>query len=457
MVGAVDKHLALIGFMGAGKSTLGRELARLTSRPFVDTDEEIERRFGPIAELFERNEPDFRRIEEQVVAEALAGPTAVIALGGGAVLSEATQTRLASTAFVAYVEGDVDTAWERVKDSGRPLAHDREEFAKLFAERDEIYESTADGWGRTTEGLLLASLGIAGWKLGLTPAVAGAAIVADERVLQLHELHVTPGTSTHLVPSGEQAKTMKVVQRLWGELKIGRDGTIVGIGGGSTTDVAGFVAATHLRGVSWLAIPTTLVGMVDAAIGGKTGINTDNGKNLAGVFHFPKQVLLDPSLLATLPDEERRAGMAEVVKTGLLAGEELWSLPDEEMIRACAAFKAAVVLSDPYEREGRRAILNLGHTFAHALEAGSGYALRHGDAVALGLLAALRVSGRATGVVEEVLAPEPVRVDRDRAWDALLRDKKGALNLVLLGDEGGYVTSVPEREVKRALDELIAN
>ena len=127
------------------------------------------------------------------------------------------------------------------------------------------------------------------------------------------------------------------------------------------------------------------------------------------------------------------------------------------MIRACAAFKAAVVLSDPYEREGRRAILNLGHTFAHALEAGSGYALRHGDAVALGLLAALRVSGRATGVVEEVLAPEPVRVDRDRAWDALLRDKKGALNLVLLGDEGGYVTSVPEREVKRALDELIAD
>ncbi|TML11249.1 MAG: 3-dehydroquinate synthase [Actinobacteria bacterium] len=217
------------------------------------------------------------------------------------------------------------------------------------------------------------------------------------------------------------------------------------------------MAATHLRGVSWLAIPTTLVGMVDAAIGGKTGINTDNGKNLAGVFHFPKQVLLDPSLLATLPDEERRAGMAEVVKTGLLAGEELWSLPDEEMIRACAAFKAAVVLSDPYEREGRRAILNLGHTFAHALEAGSGYALRHGDAVALGLLAALRVSGRATGVVEEVLAPEPVRVDRDRAWDALLRDKKGALNLVLLGDQGGYVTSVPEREVKRALDELIAD
>ena len=127
------------------------------------------------------------------------------------------------------------------------------------------------------------------------------------------------------------------------------------------------------------------------------------------------------------------------------------------MIRACAAFKASVVLADPYEREGRRAILNLGHTFAHALEAGTGYELRHGDAVALGLLAALRLSGRPTDVVEEVLAPQPVRVDRDRAWQALLRDKKGALNLVLLGEEGGYVSPVPEADVRRALDELIAD
>jgi 3-dehydroquinate synthetase len=149
--------------------------------------------------------------------------------------------------------------------------------------------------------------------------------------------------------------------------------------------------------------------------------------------------------------------MAEVVKTGLLAGEELWSLSEKEMIAACAAFKAAVVLSDPYEREGRRAILNLGHTFAHALEAGSDYELRHGDAVALGLLAALRLSGRSTDVVEEVLAPRPVHVDRERTWDALLHDKKGQLRLVLLGDDGGYVTEVPEPDVRRALEELIAD
>ena len=115
--------------------------------------------------------------------------------------------------------------------------------------------------------------------------------------------------------------------------------------------------------------------------------------------------------------------MAEVVKTGLLAGRPLWDLPEERMVRSTAAFKSAVVLSDPYER-GRRAILNLGHTFAHALEAASGYELAHGDAVALGLLAALRLSGQETDVVDELLAPTPVRVDRDAAWAALARDKK---------------------------------
>ena len=465
MVGAVDKHLALIGFMGAGKSRLGRELARLTGRPFVDTDEEIEKRFGPIGELFERGEPEFRRIEEQVVVKALAGPTAVIALGGGAVLSEVTRKRLAAMAFVAYVTVDADTAWERVKESGRPLARDREQFVNLFGERIDLYESIANGGGDSTENLLLSALRIdvhttpegQRWKFGTPPPFSAAAVVADQRVLDLHEFFLAEGTAIHPIPSGEVAKALSVVQRLWSELEISRDGWVVGIGGGTTTDVAGFVAATYLRGVRWTAVPTTLVGMVDAAIGGKTGINTEDGKNLVGAFHFPQHVWIDPALLVTLPAEERQAGMAEVVKTGLLAGGELWSLPEEEMIRATAAFKCAVVLSDPYEREGRRAILNLGHTFAHALEAGSDYTLRHGDAVALGLLAALRLSGRPTDIVLEVLSPKPVRVDRDRSWDALLRDKKGALNLVLLGDEGGYVAPVPEADVRRALDELIAD
>jgi len=445
-----------MGFMGAGKTQLGRELAGLTHRPFVDTDAEVEKRFGPIAELFDRGEAEFRRIEEQIVADALAGPTAVIALGGGAVVSEATRERLHRRAFVAWVPVDIETAWDRVGNSDRPLARDPEEFRRLYNERFDLYDELAEGSGSDVESLLLAALQV----VFSSKVPFDAAVIADERVATLHTLELLrPAVSTHLVPGGEEAKTPAVAQRLWNELTIGRDGWIVAFGGGSTTDVAGFVASTHLRGVRWVAVPTTLVGMVDAAIGGKTGINTDRGKNLVGAFHFPLQVFLDLKFLQTLPDEERRAGMAEVVKTGLLAGRDLWLLPEDEMIRASAAFKTAVVLSDPYEREGRRALLNLGHTFAHAIEAGSGYAVRHGDAVALGLLAALRLSGRPTDVVDELLSPTPVRADRSRAWDALRRDKKaagGQLNLVLLGDNGGYVTPVAEADARRALDELIA-
>jgi 3-dehydroquinate synthase len=151
--------------------------------------------------------------------------------------------------------------------------------------------------------------------------------------------------------------------------------------------------------------------------------------------------------------------MAEVVKIGLLADEPFWELPDDELVRRSLAYKAAICLRDPYER-GERALLNLGHTFAHALEAAAGYeGVTHGRAVALGLLAALRLSGRDTRVVEEVLHPEPVRVDRDRAWEAMRRDKKvrdGEIRLVLLGDDGPrWGVALPEDEVRRELDRLI--
>ena len=210
------------------------------------------------------------------------------------------------------------------------------------------------------------------------------------------------------------------------------------------------------RGVPWIAVPTTLTGQVDAAIGGKTGINTADGKNLAGAFHFPEAVGVNPSVLATLPEKERRAGMSEVVKTGLLAGYDVWKLPEVEMIRACAAYKTGVVLSDPYETEGRRAWLNLGHTFAHALEAGSAYRVSHGEAVALGLLAALRLSGQPTDAVEEILRPEPVEADLDTAWAALKRDKKGEGVFVLLAGPGNpVVTTVPDDEARAALASLV--
>jgi 3-dehydroquinate synthetase/shikimate kinase len=453
-VGALGKHLALIGFMGAGKSTIGRDVAARTARPFVDTDAEIERLHGPIPELFERGEPEFRRLEEQVVAETLAGPPSVIALGGGAVLSEKTRERLRAHAFAVQVEVDPDTAWARVSGSDRPLARDEGDFRRLFAERQGLYAETTDASAADPDGTVLAALGTRMGPVAPPPISGPLAVVADQHVLTLHDPPVEG--PVHPVPAGERAKEHDVVERLWSDIELGREGTLLAFGGGSTTDVAGFVAATYLRGVDWIAVPTTLLGQVDAAIGGKTGIDTSRGKNLAGAFHFPRAVVLDQAYLATLPEAERRAGMAEVVKTGLLSGEKVWELPEAEMVRACAAFKAGVVLSDPFEREGRRTILNLGHTFAHALESGSGYTVTHGEAVALGLLAALRLSGLGTEVVEDLLRPQPVSADRDAAWAALKRDKKGEGVFVLLEEPGKpIVTTLPDDAAREALEALI--
>ena len=452
LVGALGKHLALIGFMGAGKSTIGREVAERTARPFIDTDAEIERLHGPIPALFERGEPEFRRIEEQVVAEALAGPPAVIALGGGAVLSEKTRERMRAHAYTILIDIDVEDAWERVRGSNRPLAQDPEAFRRLYDERRPIYQASLQWAADDPDDVLLGALHISvrGGLLDFGRTI----VVADERVLQLHSPPVEGAALA--VPAGEAAKRLEVVERLWTEIETGREGIVLAFGGGSTTDVVGFVAATYLRGIAWIAVPTTLTGMVDAAIGGKTGINTEEGKNLAGAFHFPQFVLIDPAYLATLPEEERRAGMAEVVKTGLLAGQEVWMLDVVEMIRACAAYTAGVVISDPYEREARRTVLNLGHTFAHALETGSGYTVTHGHAVALGLLAALRLSGLETTVVEEILRPEPVAADLDAAWASLKRDKKGEGVFVLLEAPGKpLVTTVSDDDARAALASLI--
>jgi 3-dehydroquinate synthetase len=265
--------------------------------------------------------------------------------------------------------------------------------------------------------------------------------------------------STHEV----QGKTADDLQRLWRSLRIERGGTVVAFGGGTTTDLAGFAAATYMRGVEWVAVPTSLVGQVDAAIGGKTAVDLPGGKNLVGAFHWPARVVIDAGVLETLPAGERANGMAEAVKTGLLAGEPVWELPEHELVRRCAAYKAGVCVSDPHDH-GPRNVLNLGHTFAHALEAAAGYALPHGQAVALGMLAALQLSGNeeALATVRRVLAPKPVQVDRDVAWAALARDKKargGSPRLVLLepGQAPRWGVEVPAADVRSALNELIVD
>jgi shikimate kinase / 3-dehydroquinate synthase len=444
--------------MGAGKSTLGREVAARLDRPFFDVDAQIEQREGSIGKLFERGV--FREVEERVVLEALAMSPGVIALGGGAVETPSIREALRARAATVVIEVDPGTAWERVRGSDRPFAQDEAQFRELYARRQPLYDEVADGRARDADGVVLAAGGVtvADMPADLVPGQGPAELVADARVLELHPPPVRARVLT--VPAGEEAKTVTTAERLWRQLRLDRDGTLVAFGGGCTTDVAGFVAATYLRGIDWVAVPTTLVGQVDAAIGGKTAVNLREGKNLVGAFHWPARTVIDPRLLKTLPEEQRREGLAEVVKTGLLAGEPLWELSDDELVRRCAAFKTAVCLRDPHDR-GPRQVLNLGHTFAHALEAAAGYeTVTHGRAVALGLLAALRLSGRSTLAVEETLAPEPVRVDRERAREALKRDKKstgGELKLVLLGEEDGFTTNVPEADVHRALDELITD
>ncbi len=464
MAHALDRHVALVGFMGAGKSTLGWEVAGRLGRRLVDLDHELARTAGrTIPELFEeRGEVEFRVLEAQATIAALENERpAVLALGGGAVETPKIRRALREHALTVHLEVDPDTAWGRTVGSGRPLARDEGSFRDLHERRKPMYREVADVTASTTEEIVLAAAGIdvvEGGGIELVPAV-DVEVIADATVLGLHGPPVEG--PVHALRPGEEAKSLGAVERLWRELRLSRDGMIVAFGGGCTTDVAGFAAATYLRGVSWIAVPTTLVGQVDAAIGGKTAVNLPEGKNLVGAFHWPELTLIDTAFLETLPEAERRAGMAEVVKTGLLAGEPFWELPDVELVRRCAAYKASVCLRDPHEHGGR-AVLNLGHTFAHALEAAGGYAgVTHGQAVALGLLAALRLSGLDTAAVEETLAPEPVHVDRDAAWAALARDKKardGKPRLVLLEAPGKPVTGVelPEEQVRAALDELIA-
>jgi shikimate kinase/3-dehydroquinate synthase len=461
---ALDRHVALVGFMGAGKTTMARDLQARLGRPVVDIDQEIEARYrDTIPHIFEeRGELSFRRVEAYAVGAAVDRKRpAIIDVGGGAVTFPDTRDPLAE-AFIVLLDVDADTAWVRVGGSDRPLARDEHEFRRLFEERRPMYRQVADAVVRSgdVDGVVLAAAGVhhetgAVDRLGeLVPDDGPVALVADSRVMGIHGPRAQEAlgarlVSTHELPPGEEAKQLRVVERLWSELMLDRGGTVVALGGGSVTDTAGFAAATYLRGVPWVAVPTTLVGQVDAAIGGKTAIDTQKGKNLAGSFHWPARVVIDETLLETLPERERRQGLAELVKTRLLAGAEL-------DVRGAAAYKAALCLRDPQDR-GVRQWLNLGHTFAHALEAAAGFELAHGDAVALGLLAALRLSGRDPSVLDE-LDPQPVAVDRERAWEALLLDKKRAgetINLVLLGDDGPRVEPRPADVVRAALDTLI--
>ena len=269
------------------------------------------------------------------------------------------------------------------------------------------------------------------------------------------------------VPDGEEAKKARVLEYLWerfGSFRLGRDGLVVGLGGGATTDLAGFAAATWLRGVPVVQVPTTLLAMVDAAVGGKTGIDTPAGKNLVGAFHPPAAVIADLETLSTLPAAELRAGLGEVVKCGLIADSVIldrvladptdcltWDSPVlADLVARSVAVKAAVVGEDLTEA-GLREVLNYGHTYAHAIEKVTGYSWRHGEAVAVGCLFAAEVAHRNGNLSSDALALHwqsleavglPTRFpEGEGRWEgikeAMMSDKKvrsGRLRLVLLDD-----------------------
>jgi 5-deoxy-5-amino-3-dehydroquinate synthase len=277
------------------------------------------------------------------------------------------------------------------------------------------------------------------------------------------ELGITLDQSVHVIGEGERAKSLASVESVCESLAdagVTRTDTVVGVGGGVVTDVAGFAAAVYLRGVAVLHIPTTLLGMIDAAVGGKTGVNLSAGKNLVGAFWQPRAVLCDTDVLSTLPPREMRSGLGELTKYHFLTGDDLSALPLDERIAAAVAIKAAAVSADEYETTGVRARLNYGHTLGHALETVGKYDLRHGEAVAIGLVFAARLA-QLLGRIDEGRVAEHVAVvagndlptsippnfDPDELVTVMRRDKKatgGGLTFVLDGPNGvELVTDVP--------------
>ena len=452
--------IVLVGFMGAGKSSVGPLLAERLKLPFVDSDElVVQSARASIAEIFSTGgEAAFRSLEREVIAEVLAGPDAVVALGGGALADPVTCAALEWTTVI-HLHVDVADALKRIGDpASRPMLV-REDPRALYERRMPAYERAADLRVETrgrdpaevadliaaqvdrpstesptkpspaneTGGIrrIAVDLGDRSYDVVVGSALASrlASLVslpedAERAVLVTHpslkdraaavvDSLSEAGLETHVVTvsEGEGSKSLTVVAELLEDFAshgLHRTDLVIGLGGGVIGDLAGFAASVYHRGVAVVHLPTTLLAQVDAAIGGKTGVNLAAGKNLAGTFHQPRGVFCDVDLLAGLPEEELRSGLAEVTKYGFLMEPFLLDIvetrTDElvarderllvEVVARCAAIKAEIVSAD--EREaGRRAWLNYGHTFGHAIEKAVGFKeIRHGEAVALGMVAA---------------------------------------------------------------------
>lgn len=537
---AAQTNLVLAGFMGTGKSTIGRLCARQLGFEFVDTDAEIEKREGlRIPQIFEaRGETYFRAREAALAQELTQRDGLVIATGGGMIADDATRAALLASAVCVCLSATPDAIALRVGPDAaarRPMLRGgevRERIAALLKEREPKYAQLhyrIDTTHRSTQDAADAVAAL--WRAEqarvpvLTPGGAGYDIVIGDGLLdQLGYMLAGRGwappfaivsdsiASSYLggrtllalkragldafiftIRPGEASKTLASVEamyRTFSEHGMERGSPVIALGGGVIGDAAGFAAATYLRGVPFVQVPTTLLAMADSSIGGKVGVDTPFGKNLVGAFKQPDLVAIDTSVLGSLPVRELRCGMAEVIKAALLSGGDAYAraramiavMPmaqaqpfdsgedgwvTAELINALAdsiLLKREVVQEDPYEK-GRRALLNLGHTFGHGIEAWSEFRLKHGEAVSLGLVCALRLS-RALGLCDDALVGEGIALlrgtglptslaeardhvgelpfDVDAIWRIMQSDKKkkaGALRFVLIRAPGDAFVS----------------
>jgi shikimate kinase / 3-dehydroquinate synthase len=500
-----EPNIVLTGFMGTGKTTIGRLIAERLDRPFLDLDDRIVERAGKsIPDIFAQDgEASFRALEAAACQEMRVPGGLVLATGGGAVVSEANREAMAAGGVLVCLDAGPETIVQRLAgQNGRPLLSGPDRSARvmaLLAQRAGAYDAislhldtshlspaaaaervmgmacnlpsgghrirlkipgghlAAKSATATTKYDILLAEGIldeAGARLvaaGLKPG--RCAVVTNSTLRQPYAGRLAAALAAagfdpqvFVVADGEAYKTLSTVSDLYDQFaaaRLARNEPVIALGGGVIGDMAGFVAATWLRGVPFVQIPTSLLAMVDASVGGKVAVDLPAGKNLVGAFKQPALVLADPQVLGTLPGPEFRSGLAEILKAAIigapalfeqLAGDGPPSLVS--MIADAVRVKVEVVERDPYEA-GDRAWLNLGHTFGHALELFSNFTLRHGEAVALGMLAAADLSlrlneceptlpRRLRRTVQRLGLPARYKFDVDQVYELMSTDKKRA-------------------------------
>ena len=499
--------IVLTGFMGTGKTSVGKELSRKMGYRFIDTDVLIEEREGcAISVIFkEKGENYFRKLEEEVVSVISKERDVVIATGGGVIKNRKNVENLRRKGIIVWLKASPEIILKRVMTEGgkRPLLEVEEplnEINKLLKERMELYtqgdtsvdtdyitpEETAEeiieelaldaeavtvDLGERSYEIVIGSRTIQ--KLGLRVKElrpSKVAVISNETIFpiykdallsSLREYNIEP--EVFLIPDGEEYKDSKWVTHLHGELlkaRLDRSSVLIALGGGVIGDITGFVASTYMRGIKFVQVPTTLLAQVDSSVGGKTGVNHPLGKNMIGTFYQPSLVMIDIDTLRTLPLREFYAGMAEVIKYGVIVDRDFFDFLVKNrddivshgdsivhIIKRSCEIKAEVVSKD--EREsGLRAILNFGHTVGHAVETVTGYTrYLHGEAVAIGMVAAAKLAVRA-GLLDKkdikpirdivLLYELPVDIPNDLAIDEIISameiDKKvkaGKLSFIL--------------------------